>query len=130
MAGRFILDTSIIIALFNKDKDIHSHIIFADEIYIPCIAVGELYYGAYKSTKAAINLRQINRFVLQNTVLSCDTKTAKIYGDIKNSLKKIGKPIPENDIWIAALAKLHSLVLVTRDTHFSVIEGLETRDWV
>ena len=130
MAGRFLLDTSIIIALFKKDSNVHSHLITANEVFISCVVVGELYYGAFKSRKVDANLRQINQFVLQNTVLPCDTETAKIYGDIKNSLKNIGKPIPENDIWIAAIAKQHSLTLVTRDSHFSAVEGLETNKWV
>jgi len=41
---------------------------------------------------------------LKNEILSCDQHTAKIYGEIKSGLKSIGKPIPENDIWIAATA--------------------------
>jgi len=129
MAGRFVLDTNIIVALFKRDRNVHSYLANAEEIFIPSISIGELYYGAYKSTRVDANLKEINRFVLQNEVLPCDTETARIYGDIKNSLKNIGKPIPENDIWIAAIAKQHSLTLVTRDIHFSAVEALEIEDW-
>jgi tRNA(fMet)-specific endonuclease VapC len=49
MSGRIILDTNIIISLFNGDNDIYEYIKQADEIFIPSIAIGELYYGAHKS---------------------------------------------------------------------------------
>jgi len=62
-------------------------------------------------------------------VLACDTETAREYGQIKNSLRAKGKPIPENDIWIAAIAIQYDLTLVTRDGHFTEIEGLATETW-
>lgn len=51
------------------------------------------------------------------------------YGLIKASLRKKGKPIPENDIWIAAIAMQHSLVVATRDKHFDEVDGLSTEEW-
>ena len=47
------------------------------------------------------------------------------YGEIKNSLKEKGKPIPENDIWIAAIAKEHNLVLITKDKHFKLVDDIK-----
>jgi tRNA(fMet)-specific endonuclease VapC len=127
--GRFLLDTNIIISLFAKDPQIHDRIVNIQEIFVPCIAIGELYFGAYKSVKIQENIARIDEFALNNTVLSCNTETARKYGDIKNRLKDKGQPIPENDIWIAAIAQQYDLTLVTKDSHFEAIENLKIEIW-
>ena len=58
-----------------------------------------------------------------------DAETARQYGEIKESLRAKGRPIPENDIWIAAIAFQYQLSLVTRDQHFSEIKGLAIKTW-
>jgi tRNA(fMet)-specific endonuclease VapC len=127
--GRFLLDTNIIIALFAKDPVIHEHIANAEEVFIPSIVLGELYFGAYKSLKIQENLKRIDDFALSNAILACNTDTAKRYGDIKNRLKEKGRPIPENDIWVAAIAHQYALTLVTKDTHFGLVENLKMELW-
>jgi len=119
------LDTNIIIALFAENPVVHEQIANASEVFVPCIAIGELYFGAYKSLKASDNIARIDEFALTSAVLSCDTGTAKRYGEIKNLLKKRGQPIPENDIWVAAIARQYDLVLITEDAHFDMIEDLQ-----
>ena len=125
MSGRIILDTNVIIALFSEEPSLNKYILNADEVFIPCIVIGELYYGARKSSKIQENLNKIDEFAAGNTILSCDTNTAMIYGDIKNALKEKGKPIPENDIWIAAIARQYDLILITKDKHFSFVEKIK-----
>jgi len=127
--GRYLLDTNIIIALFAKDPQVHDRIANTEEIFVPCIAVGELYFGAYKSIKTKENLARIDEFALNNTVFVCDTETARKYGDIKILLREKGQPIPENDIWIAAIAEQHGLTLVTKDAHFDAIDHLKIEKW-
>jgi len=127
--GRCLLDTNIIIALFAKDPVVHEHIVNATEVFIPCIAIGELYFGAYKSLKVQENLARIDEFALNNTVFACNVETAKRYGEIKNRLKEKGQHIPENDIWIAAIAQQYALTLVTKDTHFDMVENLKLELW-
>jgi tRNA(fMet)-specific endonuclease VapC len=61
--------------------------------------------------------------------LHIDENTATLYGSIKAALRKKGKPIPENDIWIAAIVQQHDLILITRDKHFSEIDNLNTGLW-
>lgn len=129
MNGKFLLDTNIIIALFAEDPIIHERITNAGEVFIPCIAIGELCFGAYRSLKIQENLIRIDDFSRNNTVLGCNTETAKRYGDIKNHLKEKGQPIPENDIWIAAIAQQYGFSLVTRDTHFNAVENLKVEVW-
>ena len=87
------------------------------------------YYGAYKSTRAKENLTHIDDFASGNLVLDCDAETARVYGDVENALRVKGRPLPENDIWIAAIAVQHGLTLVSRDAHFGEIENLKVVAW-
>lgn len=129
MNGRFLLDTNIVIAIFAKDAGVEAGLVNATEVFIPGIVLGELYYGAHKSYRVTENLAKINEFAANNSILTCDTRTAQEYGEIKNRLRAKGRPIPENDIWIAAIAKQYSLTLVTRDAHFGEVDGLMIEAW-
>jgi len=71
----------------------------------------------------------MNEFAISNSVLTCDMDTAKKYGIIKSVLRMKGRPIPENDIWIAAITLQHNLILATRDPHFDEIENLNVEFW-
>jgi tRNA(fMet)-specific endonuclease VapC len=88
--GKCLLDTNIIIALFAKDPQVHDRMAKAEEVFVPSIALGELYFGAHKSNKIEENIARIDEFALNNTVLGCDTEIAKQYGTIKNRLKEKG----------------------------------------
>jgi tRNA(fMet)-specific endonuclease VapC len=127
--GRFLLDTNIVIALFAREAAIQQCLAEASEVFVPSIVLGELYYGARKSMRVTENLARIDEFVASSTVLSCDTETAQQYGDIKNKLRAKGRPIPENDIWIAAIAMQYQLPLVARDGHFHEVDGLRVEEW-
>mgnify|MGYP001801215340 FL=1 len=129
MSGSYLLDTNIIIGLFAGQTTIFNHLQLSDEIFIPSIALGELHYGARKSGRVQQNLERIEEFVADVTIIDCDAATARQYGDVKNRLRVKGRPLPENDIWIAALALQYDLVLATRDAHFQHVEGLQTVRW-
>jgi tRNA(fMet)-specific endonuclease VapC len=98
-------------------------------VYLPVVVVGELIFGALKSTRVDKNIARIDEFVSANSVLSCDLDTAGHYGQIKCRLRGKGRPLPENDIWIAALALQHDLTLVSRDEHFQEINDLQFTKW-
>ena len=129
MSGRYLLDTNIIIALFADEIDVKANLEAAEEVFVPTIAIGELCYGARKSGKPDENLARIDEFAANSIVLALDSETARQYGDVKNKLRLKGQPLPENDIWIAALALQHNLTLATRDGHFQEMEGLKTTSW-
>ncbi|MBD6619381.1 type II toxin-antitoxin system VapC family toxin [Komarekiella sp. 'clone 1'] len=129
MSGRYLLDTNIIIALFADEAVIKNNLAQADEVFIPSIAIGELYYGARKSRRPQENLTRVDELVANSTVLVCDAETAHQYGEVKNKLRLRGRPLPENDIWIAALALQYELTLVTRDAHFQEVENLQIVGW-
>lgn len=129
MSGKYLLDTNIVIALFAGEQPVLDHLKVASEVYIPSIVIGELYYGAQKSSQTQKNHQRIEAFVASNIILACDAVTAFHYGIIKDQLRQKGTPIPENDIWIAALALQFDSNLVSRDIHFSIIQGLSVEIW-
>jgi tRNA(fMet)-specific endonuclease VapC len=129
MNGKYLLDTNIVIALFDNDQSVIEQIEKADRLLIPVIVIGELYYGALKSQFTRRNFEKVENFIKANTILGCDKETALFYGNIKKELQVTGKPIPENDIWIAAIAKQYNLILITRDTHFDHIKNLKIKRW-
>jgi tRNA(fMet)-specific endonuclease VapC len=88
-----------------------------------------LYYGARKSARASTNIERIAELAAAVAVLPCDSETAAVYGELKAVLRSRGTPIPENDLWIAAVARQHALMLVTRDAHFSLIPDLPVDRW-
>ena len=91
--------------------------------------IGELCFGAQKSQKVTENLHRINMFIEQHILFPCDLETAQWYGIIKDRLRRKGSLIPDNDIWIAAIAIQHGLILVTRDSHFEEVESLQIESW-
>jgi tRNA(fMet)-specific endonuclease VapC len=129
MNGRYLLDTNIVIALFDEDEKVINRVNQAREVYLPAIVIGELYYGAYYSKREEENVRKIDNLRTEVSILHCDDSTAKIYGQVKTQLRKKGKPIPENDLWIAAIALQYDLTLAARDSHFDNIDGLKLEKW-
>ena len=127
--GRFLLDTNIIIALLEGEDAVLSNLDLASEVLVPAVALGELFFGAAKSGRPSENTARVERFASGRAIVSADFDVAREYGRLKQYLKKKGRPLPENDIWIAAAAKCYGMVLVTRDRHFHAVEDLHTADW-
>lgn len=129
--GKYLLDTNVLIALLEEE------IVIQDQgssqkttpVSLPAPAIGELYYGARKSRNTTENLAKVDRLTQRFPLLYCDLDTARWYGIIKNQLQREGRPIPNNDIWIAAIAMQYGLVLVTRDAHFDAVKSLQTECW-
>jgi len=127
--GRFLLDTNIVIALIAKDSSVERGLASAEKVYVPSLVLGELYFGARASAQKDRNLARIDEFAAANAVLVPDVATAREYGVLKAALRAKGRPIPENDVWIAAIAQQHGLTLITRDAHFQEVEGLAVGSW-
>jgi tRNA(fMet)-specific endonuclease VapC len=128
-SGKFLLDTNILIALLQGDDTVLSNLDQAPEVFIPAVALGELFFGAAKSGRPSENTAKVERFATGRAIVACDLDVAREYGRLKQHLKQKGRPLPENDIWIAAMAKHHGMVLVTRDRHFDEVADLRTADW-
>ena len=128
MNGKFLLDTNIAIAFLTDDGTLQRPDP-ASELFISSTAIGELYYGVLNSNKIDANRERLVDFIRDTVSIPCDNDTARIYGEIKTTLRKKGRPIPDNDIWIAASAMQHRLSLVTRDEHFGIVDRLTVVRW-
>lgn len=129
MSGSFLFDTNIVIALFDNVIEILKNLKKANHILLPSIVIGELFYGAYNSNLHDKNIKKIIDFCNEVQILSCDYITATFYGSIKKELKDIGKPIPENDIWISAISIQNNIPLVSRDKHLTYVHKLKLINW-
>lgn len=122
---RVLLDTNIVIALFAGHPAVAEKVAGKTALFLPVPALGELYRGAFGSSRRGENLRRLEEFATAVAVLQCDAVTARHYGEVKQALLERGRPIPENDLWIAGLAAQHSLSVMTRDRHFKDLQGIE-----
>ena len=129
MSGESLLDTNIVIGLFAGEETILRRLEKNPRVFLSSIGVGELYYGARKSHRTEENLTRINQFIANIVVLACDLDTAVEYSLLKSELQRRGRPIPENDIWMAAIARQYGLRLVSRDAHFAEVDRLDWEQW-
>ena len=130
--SRYLLDANAVIGLLNDRNSLlaqRARLHKASDIAISAIVAHELFYGAFNSKFVLKNISKIEDVMNASQIIFCDANTAKIYGQIKAKLKKAGKPIPENDIWIAATALQYDMPLVTRDVHFKNVHGLNVVKW-
>jgi tRNA(fMet)-specific endonuclease VapC len=126
----YLLDTNIVIGLLANEEAIVQKIQSLTRlIQILNIVLGELLYGAEQSTRKESNKKRLEELTQTAFILGCDAETAHHYAIIKSLLKSQGTPIPENDLWIAALAQQHDMILVTRDGHFKNIPSLALESW-
>ena len=117
---RILLDTSAYSNLMRGNYNISKLLDEADEVYMCATVIGELLAGFKRGSKEQDNKSVLKDFlsVTSGAVLHIDESTAERYALILNYLKNSGTPIPTNDIWIAASAMQHGLVLLTSDQHF------------
>jgi tRNA(fMet)-specific endonuclease VapC len=92
---------------------------------LPVPVVGELRYGALDSRKAPENLGKVEGLLARCQILNVTAATADVYARLRLDLKQKGKPIPENDVWIAALCVEHQVPLAASDAHFDAVDGLK-----
>jgi tRNA(fMet)-specific endonuclease VapC len=128
-AGSVLLDTNVVVAHFRNDPDLTARLRATPAIYIPWVVLGELHYGALRAERRAAQLALIRDFLQTAIVLLPDRSTSERYGQVKAELAGIGRLIPDNDIWIAAMARQFDMPLVTRDAHFSAVPRLTTIAW-
>ena len=127
--NRVLLDTNAIIALQRENEALKKLLSTATDVFVPAVAIGELYYGAYKSQRVEENRQNVAAFIANRVVLNVDANTADVYGQVKQRLRAKGRPIPENDIWIASLAIQYDLVLIADDAHFDEVDNLNWKRW-
>ena len=100
----------------------------ADIVYMSIFVLGELFYGFKRGTKERENRLLLRKFLggAKTRILEGTEATSEHFGSLKAHLKRVGNPIPLNDIWIAAHALETGSMLVTFDSHFEHVPGLRT----
>lgn len=125
MTGETIaLDTNQAIAILNNVGDSALWIARYDTVFVPVHVLGELRYGMLNSRDSGRNLQRLDEFTARIHVLPATAETTVCYAEVRLRLKKAGTPIPENDIWIAAICRQYELELATSDRHFDGVDGL------
>ena len=91
---------------------------------IPSVVLGEYYFGIRQSRHRARYEDWLRRFLPLTEIATVTHATADAYADIRLELRRLGAPIPSNDVWIAALARQHAQPLVSNDAHFDLVGGI------
>jgi tRNA(fMet)-specific endonuclease VapC len=124
------MDTSVLVLSLRGDGVIRARLAATTQLYIPSIALGELYFGARGSpTRASAARADVASLAANYPVLGTDAATADIYAQIKHDLRTGGRVVPENDLWIAATALQYDVTLTAREAHFDWIDGLRVEQW-
>jgi tRNA(fMet)-specific endonuclease VapC len=124
-----ILDTDALAAVADGEVSAVELVAGADRVALPAIVLGEYRLGIAQSRHRASYENWLRQWITTVTVLDIDDGTTHSYSAIGLELKRKGKPIPANDLWIAALCRQHSLPLVSRDRHFDFVAGLQRLHW-
>ena len=124
-----ILDTNAVSALAAKDRAILEVIAGCPSLCLPFIAYAEFRYGLVGSDRPEAGFRLLADLLANIPLLLPDPDTLDEYADIKDHLKRTGCRIPDNDIWIAALARQHALPVLSRDHHFDHVPDLQRLEW-
>lgn len=121
-----MLDTSAYTALGRGNKKVLQYVQAADEVLMPVIVLGELWFGFNGGNRLDSNTANLKKF-LNNprvTVALNDETSAKLYGQLAHQLKRSGRLIPTNDVWIAVTALQTGSKLVTADSDFNNLPQL------
>jgi tRNA(fMet)-specific endonuclease VapC len=129
MIGEIALDTSVAVRFLNGDIAVTERVLAIPEVVLPMVVVGELLFGAENSTRPLQNLPRYLEFISACVVLPIGKETATTYARTRLALKRKGRPIPMNDVWIAAQCLEQGWVLVTDDADFDYVDGLMLEHW-
>jgi predicted nucleic acid-binding protein len=124
---RAALDTSRLTDLLRGDADLATLLGSCEEVWIPLMVLAEIKAGFYGGTRRNKNEALLHALLAKETVdvLLPRHETAEHYARLFVQLKRTGTPVPDNDLWIAALVLEHDLILITRDQHFESIPQLQ-----
>jgi tRNA(fMet)-specific endonuclease VapC len=126
---RLILDTNALSAAAEEHLGVMEIVAGVEQLALPVVVIGEYRYGIAQSRHKARYRRWLDGLIADCTVLDVTEQTTLHYATINVELRQAGKPIPTNDLWIAALCRQHGLPLLSRDRHFDVVSGIQRVDW-
>ena len=119
-----ILDTNALSAWAEGSEAVKDPLLSTPRLVVPSVVLGEYYFGIRQSRHRNRYEEWLRRYLPLAEVAVVNSATADAYADIRLDLRRAGKPIPSNDLWIAALALQHSLPVLSNDMHFDAVEGV------
>lgn len=131
---KYVLDSNIVIAAMNRSASVRARLdsIDAANVGIPVVVIGELLYGARRSTRVDENIDRVQAVRRAFAPLRVTVSVAERYALPRSRLEAKGLPKSDFDLVIAATALVHDATLVTNDTALldGSIEALEVEDWL
>lgn len=124
-----ILDTNAISDWAESNEKLRAILPEPSRLWLPVIALGEYLSGVYRSNRRDRLEAWLRQVIHGVRLAEVDASTAETYAQIKARLLELGRPIPTNDVWIAALAIQHGLPVLSRDTDFDAIDGVTRIGW-
>jgi len=124
-----ILDTNALSAVADREPAALEVVASAERLELPVIVLGEYRLGIAQSRHRADYENWLREWIAAVQILDIDVDTTYHFAAIALELKRRGKPIPTNDVWIAALCRQHVLPLVSRDRHFDLVMGVQRIAW-
>ena len=126
---QLILDTNALSAAAEENSGVIGILAGVQQLALPVVVIGEYRYGIAQSRHRERYRRWLDGLIADCTVLDVTEQTTHHYAAIHVELRRAGKPIPTNDLWIAALCRQYELPLLSRDRHFDVVSGIQRVDW-
>ena len=120
-----ILDTNALSAVADANPVVREKIAGATGPYLPVIVIGEYRFGLLSSRERLRRLPWLEALLSSWIVLDVTRETAVYYSELRRWLQEHSRPIPVNDMWIAALARQHTVPVLTNDTHFAGIPDVD-----
>jgi tRNA(fMet)-specific endonuclease VapC len=124
-----IADTNALSAFADGDVNVMRPLRQASQLAIPVVVLGEYRFGIAQSRKRSDYELWLEETLPLCRVIDIDRETSVWYAEIRLELKRAGKPVPSNDLWIAALCRQHCLPLLSQDRHFDFVAGLRRISW-
>ncbi len=124
-----ILDTNALSAAADREPGALELVARAERLAVPVIVLGEYRLGIAQSRHYTSYKNWLRDWIAAVTVLDIEEETTQHYAAIGLELKKKGRPIPANDLWIAALCRQHGFPLLSRDRHFDLVAGIQRIGW-
>lgn len=123
---KVLLDTNAYVELMRGDDRVAPLVRQSERVLISAIVAGELLYGFRHGSRFRKNLVELQKILSSEWVdlVPVTLDTADRYSRIMKGLRDKGRPIPTNDVWIAAHAMETGAELLSFDAHFATVDGL------
>ncbi len=119
-----LIDTSVFVGVESRDLDYER---LPDQVAISVVTLAELRLGVLLARDVTVRQRRMSTWQLASGLepLPIDPAVADEWARIVAELRQSGRRAPVNDVWIAATAIRHSMTVITRDSDYAAIPGLE-----